>query len=140
MTPAFIEAVLDNRRAEASFELGIELPPPSEPDPDTYASRFVSAEKLVADFRSHRVAAEIEIVAGQLETRAERFELDVHQLAADLAHFAQVLGLDDVARLRVDRDRAARARAVGDVLRKVREAVRRRLAGRRRGVGRPSRG
>ena len=26
MTPAFIEAVLDNRRAEASSELGIELP------------------------------------------------------------------------------------------------------------------
>jgi [ribosomal protein S5]-alanine N-acetyltransferase len=26
MTPAFIEAVLDNRRAEASFELAIELP------------------------------------------------------------------------------------------------------------------
>src|SRR5688572_29928871 len=26
---------------------------------DTYAGRFVSAEKLVADFRSHRVAAEI---------------------------------------------------------------------------------
>src|ERR1700704_2920750 len=35
--------------------------------------------------------------------------LDVGEHAADLAHLADVLVLDDVARFRVDRDRAARA-------------------------------
>src|SRR5262245_806226 len=44
-----------------------------------------------------------------LHRGANGLELDVGELPADLAHLAQILGLDDVARLRVDRDRAARA-------------------------------
>src|SRR5690606_34283020 len=39
----------------------------------------------------------------------EHLELHVGELAVHLAHFAQVFGLHDVARLRVDGDRPARA-------------------------------
>src|SRR5688500_10385241 len=65
-----------------------------------------------------------QLFPGVLHRGAERLELHVHQLAADLAHFAQVLGLDDVARLGIDRDRPARAvrelPALGDFHRAVR--------------------
>src|SRR6185437_7034485 len=47
-------------------------------------------------------------LAGILDV-IEGLELDVVELAADLLHFPDVDVLDDVARLRVDRDRAARA-------------------------------
>src|SRR5437899_4625982 len=47
-----------------------------------------------------------------LQGGGERFDLDVREHAADAPHFAQIFVLDDVPRLRIDRDGAARARRV----------------------------
>src|SRR5690349_12670519 len=51
----------------------------------------------------------VDDLPGILHGRLHRLELDVLELAADPADLAQVLVLDDVTRLRVDRDRPARA-------------------------------
>src|SRR5512147_1436262 len=62
----------------------------------------------------------------RVDDRLELVELDVLKLAAALLDLAQVDVLHDVARRRVDRDRAARARrlpALGDLHRLVRVDV-----------------
>src|SRR5258708_36631438 len=54
----------------------------------------------------------LQLFPGVLDRRADRLDLDVGELAVDLLHLAQILVLHDVARLRIDGDRAARARRV----------------------------
>src|SRR5258708_31999860 len=54
----------------------------------------------------------LQVFPGVLDRRADRLDLDVGELAVDLLHLAQILVLHDVARLRIDGDRAARARRV----------------------------
>src|SRR5262245_13841662 len=56
----------------------------------------------------YRQSLFLEFLPGILHVR-EGLELHVGELAADPLHLAHVLVLDDVARLRVDRDRPARA-------------------------------
>src|SRR3990170_7301894 len=51
----------------------------------------------------------VELLPGVLVLRGERFQLDVGELATDLADLAEVFVLHDVAGLGVDLDRAARA-------------------------------
>src|SRR5215472_556358 len=51
----------------------------------------------------------VDDLPGILDGGLHGLDLDVLELAADLADLAQVFVLDDVARLRVDRDRSARA-------------------------------
>src|SRR6267378_7477338 len=50
----------------------------------------------------------LQLFPGILHGGPHRLDLDVGRLAADLAHLAQVLVLHDVARLGIDRNRAAR--------------------------------
>src|SRR6267378_544847 len=51
----------------------------------------------------------LQLFPGILHRGSDRLELDVGELAADLLHLAQVFVLDDVACLRIDRDRSPRA-------------------------------
>src|SRR2546428_4791135 len=52
----------------------------------------------------------VQLLPRILHRGAHGFDLDVGELAADPAHFAQILVLYDVAGGRVDRDRSARDR------------------------------
>src|SRR5688572_28026019 len=70
----------------------------------------------------------LEFLPGVHHCGTQRFELDVDQLAADPLHLAQVLGLDDVARLRVDGDRPARAVRVLPLLEDLHRPLRVELA------------
>src|SRR5437867_6885710 len=67
-------------------------------------------------YRAGWVLLLVEFLPGILGRGAERLDLDVGELAPDPAHFAQVLGLDDVARGGIDRDRPARAVRVLEIL------------------------
>src|SRR5205807_8081802 len=58
----------------------------------------------------------VELLPGVLKSGGDGLELDVGELTADPAHLAQVLVLHDVAGVRIDRNRAARAVRVPVVL------------------------
>src|SRR5207247_1953915 len=66
----------------------------------------------------------VQLLPRILHRGAHGFDLDVGKLAADPAHFAQILVLHDVAGSRVDRDRSPRAVRVLEVLQELHGAVR----------------
>src|SRR5439155_11705659 len=70
----------------------------------------------------------VQLLPRILHRGAHRFDLDVGELAADPAHFAQILVLHDVAGGRVDRDRSARAVRVLEILQELHGPVRVELA------------
>src|SRR5207302_192847 len=58
--------------------------------------------------RAARESLPLLLLPRVLERRGDGLDLDVGELAVHLAHFAQIFVLHDVARLGIDRNRAAR--------------------------------
>src|SRR5258706_8631878 len=104
--------------------------------PGSSSSRTIAGQKKARCTEVHRapwsstgrVLLFVQLLPRILDRGAYRLDLDVGELAADPAHFAQILVLYDVARRRVDRDRPARAVRVLEILQELHGPVRIELA------------
>src|SRR5258708_26181295 len=79
-------------------------------------------------YSAGRILLSVQLLPRILHRGAHRFDLDVGELAADSAHFAQILVLHDVAAGRLDRDRSPLAVRVLEILQELHGAVRVELA------------